>query len=82
MNFLTHLCPARAFRCALALMTGIGIVTVLSVQVALLSIEDPDARQTAEAALLPFPQDEKALDALALRLAQGDDLYAIEPSSR
>ena len=80
MTLLKKIYGSLAFRCFTALALGLGIVTLIAVELASLAFDGAmlPPHKTAEAVLIdtPFPENEDMLRDMAARMGHGRDVSA------
>lgn len=82
MPLLKKIYRSLTFRCFTALALGLGIVTLIAVELASLAFDSAmlPASETAEIALIdtPFPENEDMLRDMAARMGHGRDMNAAQ----
>jgi len=80
MLFLKKVCQSLTFKCFGALALGIAAVTLITLELAQIGINEEVPSELAESHILRFPENEDTLHAMSARLLQGADAALIEPA--
>jgi hypothetical protein len=82
MSFFTTLCPRKFLRCAIGLCIGIGIVSFMAVQAALLLTEEEGADKSVNFRQVALPTDEASFRRFSDEAAADQSVYAmVEPAA-
>lgn len=81
MTFLKKICQSLALKCFGALALGIVAVTLITLELAQIGLEEEMQTELSEADILRFPENEESLKLMSARLM--DDIHAhdIEPAA-
>ncbi len=83
MLFLKKIYRSLALRCFGALAAGVAVVTVVTLELAQIGLDEEFKTDMAESQILRFPENEESLRAMSASLMQDlDDVAAtIEPAA-
>ncbi len=81
MSFLKKIYQSLALKCFGALALGIVAVTLITLELAQIGLEEEITTEVSDADILRFPENEDSLRAMSARLMQDLDAPNIEPAA-
>ncbi|MDP2205707.1 MAG: hypothetical protein Q8K65_05315 [Alphaproteobacteria bacterium] len=80
MLFLKKICQSLTFKCFGALALGIAVVTLVTLELAQIGLNEEFQTELAENHILRFPENEETLRAMSAQLLQSTEAAQIEPA--
>jgi len=82
MLFLKKICQSLTFKCFGALALGIAAVTLITLELAQIGLDEEVPSELADSQILRFPENEDTLRAMSARLLQSaGEAALIEPAA-
>lgn len=81
MLFLKKIYRSLALRCFGALAAGVAVVTLVTLELAQIGLDEEFHTDMAESQILRFPENEESLRAMSASLMQDLDVLSVEPAA-
>jgi len=81
MVFLKKICQSLALKCFGALALGIVAVTLITLELAQIGLEEEVRTELSDADILRFPENEESLRSMSARLMDSITPQNIEPAA-
>lgn len=81
MLFLKKIYRSLALRCFGALAAGVAVVTLITLELAQIGLEEEFETDMAQSQMLRFPETEESLRAMSAQLLSDLDASTIEPAA-